>query len=74
VSSFIDKLIRSFTTHPQSVDKTYWQHLRHAVAVAYRLEKLGWILFIHAIFPFLFTNTTSRKLLELGKQLRNDDD
>ena len=66
-------LIKAFTDHPGDAGNTYWEHMRGAISVAYELEKLVWALCVHAAFPFLFTNTASQKLLELGSRLGDDD-
>lgn len=49
-----------FTEHPQDVGMSYFQHFLYALTVTARLFFCTIACFIHAFFPFLFTNTTSK--------------
>ena len=54
-----------FTKHPKSANETYWQHLKRAAMFS------GWLLLgvivcaVHAVFPFLFTQTASKIVSKL---------
>jgi hypothetical protein len=52
--------VNSFTKHPEEVGMTYWQHFRFAMNLAKLTFKACFASVIHAFFPFLFVNTTSR--------------
>jgi hypothetical protein len=45
--------------HPEALNETYWQHLRHAMSYAGRLFAASFCAFVHALLPFLFEKTAS---------------
>jgi len=60
-----------FTRHPKEVQMTYFEHMVFAVELGIILIALSVTCFIHAIFPFLFTHTTSSAIANLHKKLTN---
>jgi hypothetical protein len=48
-----------FTKHPREVGMSYWQHAFFAFDFSFHLFAGVITSVIHAIFPFLFTTTTS---------------
>lgn len=60
-----------FTRHPHSVNETYWQHLRAASYYGTVLFLLSVASLVHAVFPFFFTNTTSRVLFDLVDSMKS---
>ena len=54
-----------FTKHPKSANETYWQHLKRAAAFSGWLFIGGIVCAVHAIFPFLFTETASKIVSKL---------
>ncbi len=54
-----------FTQHPQEANESYWLHMQKAFLFS------GWMLLgslacaVHAIFPFLFTETASKIVSKL---------
>jgi hypothetical protein len=50
---------RLFTDHPNSMDESYLCHGSWAMIYSAYLLFAGIACFIHAIFPFLFTDTAS---------------
>jgi hypothetical protein len=52
--------------HLQETGTTYLQHAQLAIFNSFRLFCASCILFIHALFPFLFTKTTS-KIIDIVK-------
>ena len=54
--------------HLEEVKMTRWQHFKHAVSIAYRMELAASAVFIHAFWPGLFrsfaTNTCKRIISE----------
>ena len=70
----VKKILELFTSHPKSQNQTYLQHTLFALTSALMLFTCVGMLFVHAIFPFIFTNTTSRILLKLTNKLRISDD
>jgi len=60
-----------FTKHPNSVNETYFQHFCFAFCCGTKLIGLGLMAITHAVLPFLFVHTTSKKLDELCCSLKN---
>ncbi len=54
-----------FTGHLQEVGESYGQHMAHAGRFGFRMIGGGVACLVHAIFPFLFTNTGSRIIRDL---------
>jgi Family of unknown function (DUF6356) len=48
-----------FTSHPESLNESYFQHLSHAMGYSVRLFGASFCAFTHAILPFLFEKTAS---------------
>jgi hypothetical protein len=59
----------SFTEHPASVGENYFAHLRHALGFSVSMIKGGLAVFVHAIFPFLFTTTGSGVIASLNRRM-----
>ncbi|MEO0392000.1 MAG: DUF6356 family protein [Pseudomonadota bacterium] len=56
----MEAVTRLFTSHPQSVDETYIQHLFFAAKFSGLLFLAGGAALVHALFPFLCERTASR--------------
>lgn len=67
----MQKIMRAFSEHPQSVDETYLQHMLFAGGFSYRLFLAGVAAMIHAVFPFLFEKTASRIVRDLANKTHN---
>jgi len=59
-----------FTKHPQEVGESYFQHLWEAWKYSFSLFLLFLISFIHSIFPFVFKDTTSSKIIKMAEDLK----
>jgi len=59
-----------FLLHPIEVGMTYNQHRKFALMLARRTFTASVASVIHAFFPFLFTTTTSRTIIELYEILK----
>ena len=59
-----------FTKHPKEVGESYLQHLLVALKYSFTLFLLFLITFIHSIFPFIFRNTTSSKIIKMAEDLK----
>lgn len=57
-----------FTDHPHEVGETYWTHLWFALGWSRKLALLSLISFLHALFPFLFEDTVSTRLIRLYEE------
>ncbi|MCY6382835.1 DUF6356 family protein [Hoeflea prorocentri] len=64
-------LTRLFTEHPQSVDETYFQHMRFAAGFSVRLFAAGCAALVHAFLPFLFEKTASNMIGEMHHRMHN---
>jgi len=64
-------LSRLFTEHPQTVDETYFQHMRFAAGFAVRLLGAGCAAIVHAVLPFLFEKTASRMINDMHHRMHN---
>jgi Family of unknown function (DUF6356) len=51
-----------FLAHPEALNETYFQHLRHAMSYAGRLLAASFCAFTHALLPFLFEKTASNTI------------
>jgi hypothetical protein len=58
-----------FTQHPNSMNETYFQHLKFALGFGLKMHMGGLACIIHALFPFLFQKTGSDFLLKSTKDL-----
>lgn len=56
------KIINCFLDHPKEVNETYWTHLLFAAKGSFLLLKVSLALFVHSLFPFLFTTYASKKV------------
>lgn len=59
-----------FSRHLKNVNESYFTHFRKAFGFAVCLFILSLKSLIHAIFPFLYEDTTSSKINELNEKLR----
>ncbi|MEM7214872.1 MAG: DUF6356 family protein [Pseudomonadota bacterium] len=57
--------------HPQSVDETYFEHLRFAAAFSAGLFVAALAALVHAVIPSLCERTASRKIAELHDRMHN---
>ena len=68
--SFNNTMSNIFNEHPKSVNETYIQHLIIALKFSVKLFVLFVIAFVHAILPFLFKTTVSKKIIEMANDLQ----
>jgi hypothetical protein len=54
--------------HLEKVGMTRWQHFKHAVNIAYRMEKAVCAVCIHAIFPKWFQSYASDTCATIAKE------
>jgi len=59
-----------FTKHPKETGDSYLQHLLMALKYSFTLFLLFLTTFIHSIFPFIFKNTTSSKIIKMAEDLK----
>jgi len=58
-------LSRLFLTHPRSVDESYLEHAGVAAGMGLSLLGAAAMAFVHALLPFCFTASVSRRVAEL---------
>jgi hypothetical protein len=54
-------MLKIFTKHPNSIGETYVQHCCTALKFT--------SIFVHALLPFLFVDTASKKVCKLAKEM-----
>lgn len=62
---------RLFLDHPKSVDETYVEHALFASKFSMVLFGAAFAALVHAILPFAFEKTASRKIAELYERTHN---
>ena len=62
---------RLFLDHPESVDETYAEHAVFATRFSMALFGAAFAALIHAVLPFAFEKTASRKIAELYQRTHN---
>ncbi|WP_417414351.1 DUF6356 family protein [Hoeflea sp.] len=66
-----NQIARLFTEHPQSVDETYFEHLRFAGAFSGKLLLASLAALVHAVLPFTFEKTASRMINDMHHRMHN---
>lgn len=59
----------SFVEHPRSLEQSYGEHLIGATGIGLSLLCAGYACLVHALLPFLFTNTASQAVLLMQHRL-----
>lgn len=62
---------RLFLEHPNSVNESYFRHMRFALGFAFWLGLAGIAALIHAIFPFACETTASRIIRRLFARIEH---
>ena len=61
----------SMNSHLESVNESYFQHMRFAGWFASRLLMAGGAALVHAVIPCLFEKTASRMICQIHDRLTN---
>jgi hypothetical protein len=61
--------LRLFTKHPASVGETYVRHLLSAAGFGLRMFLGSLACLVHAVLPFLFTQTGSDCVADLHRRM-----
>lgn len=64
-------MFEAFNRHPRDVGETYGEHLGQASGFGASLIAAGLACMVHAVFPFWFERTASRKVRELHTRMSN---
>ena len=64
-------ILSLFTNHPHSVGETYFEHMRKAMKVAFKVQVVVFIILIHSVFPFLFEHLGSEEIEKINNDLQN---
>lgn len=67
----MDRIARLFTSHPASVDESYFEHMAFAGKFSGRLFLAAFAALIHAVLPFLCETTASRIVRQLYERTHN---
>jgi hypothetical protein len=65
----VKNLTRRFREHPASVGETYSQHCAHALSFGTHMLRGSLACFVHAIFPWLHTQTGSQTIVRLHSRM-----
>lgn len=63
-----------FTDHPASVGENYLQHLLAALSFSLGLFVAAMVCLVHALLPFLFVKTGSRRITALYQKMVTNRD
>ena len=58
-----------FNEHPNSVNETYFEHMRVAAGFSVKLAKAAWCCGMHALFPWKHCTTGSTAVKELYAEM-----
>ena len=64
-------LARIFFDHPQSVEESYFEHMRFAGRFSLRLFGAGLAALVHAVIPCLFEKTASNLIRQMYNEIHN---
>jgi hypothetical protein len=71
-----DSLVRNFTKiktlftqHPNSNNMTYFTHCKRALKLSLNMGLGSFLLFVHAIFPFLFEKNGTKIIKNLNSEI-----
>lgn len=68
--SNIKKFIKKwFTTHPESMGESYFQHFSFAVWLGVRAIIAGMAILLHGVFPFILEKTGSAILQNIMQDI-----
>lgn len=65
----MNSLIRSFTEHPASVGESYLEHMGSAFYFSRVMLVSAVAVFLHGLFPFLFTRSGRDAVLHLHDRM-----
>ena len=63
------EMFRAFTDHPESVGETYFEHMHSASWFAMTMFVGGVACLLHAVFPFAFQKSGSRRIKALHERM-----
>jgi hypothetical protein len=63
------RLIKLFSEHPRKIGMSYIEHLFRALGLSIALAYASIICLIHAVFPFLFEDSTSNMVSFLHDEM-----
>jgi hypothetical protein len=65
----MNSLYRAFTAHPASVGESYLQHMGSAFYFARVMLVSAAAVFLHGLFPFLFTKSGREAVIQLHERM-----
>ncbi len=63
------QFIQSCREHHAEVDETYFQHMRFAMTMSFRLSKAASAALVHAVVPALCETTASREVSAMHDEI-----
>ena len=62
--------MQQLTAHLRDVGETYTEHMACAAGFAWALLATAFVCALHAVFPFWFVHTASRRVQRLAERMR----
>lgn len=64
-------IAKLFLNHPESVNESYFEHMRFALWFAFWLAAAAFAALVHAVIPAAFETTGSRIIAKLYERTHN---
>jgi len=61
------------SSHLKKINKSYFQHMAHALKYSWILFKISLVLFIHSLFPNIFVHYASTRIQSIKEEMENDN-
>lgn len=65
----VKKYLSEIEKHLESVNETYWQHLKFATIHSFHFLQLAFTTFIHGLLPCCFVETMSTRIQKIKTEL-----
>ena len=56
---------------PSADKEKYFQHMRKAMIIAFKVQVVVFIILIHSVFPFLFEHTGGDVIEKINKEIQH---
>lgn len=62
-------MISKFVEHPKDVGESYLTHFSKACSFGFKMLKLSFICFSHAVLPWTFEKTASGEIIDMAEEM-----
>lgn len=63
-------MLKLFKEHPNSVNETYFEHLIFTLRTGSKIVAAGFACMLHGLFPFLFADFASKRIIAMSENFR----